>query len=85
MRFIKKKLMEKPISALMALCLIEGIDTIGIERTRDDLSNLILLMAGQTYPEGGVRPGDTPLFTAPDQDSGVSARVRRIREQAESA
>ncbi|NGX44895.1 MAG: hypothetical protein K940chlam2_00035 [Chlamydiae bacterium] len=93
MRFNKKKLMEKPISALMATIHIEGIDATGIERTREGLSDLILLMAGQTYPYGGAEPvsGAEPVIgpnlQAPNQDKvpGASPRILRIREQAEAS
>jgi len=89
MRFTKKSLMEKSTTALMAIVHIEGINPVGIERTKDDLSNLILLMAGQTYPDGGAEPNlvNGPNLQAPNQDSnpGASARILRIREQAEAA
>ncbi len=86
MRYTKKILMEKPITALMAIVHIERIDPVGIERSRDELSNLILLMGGQTWPDGGAEPGIAPNLQAPNQDPdpGASTRILRIREQAEA-
>ncbi len=84
MRFNKQSLMKKTPNALVAIAHVEGIDATGIERTREDLSKLILLMATRAYPHSGPPPG--PGFEAPRQDPapGASPRILRIRKQAEA-
>lgn len=87
MRFNKKKLMEKRIPALQAIAFIEGIDTSGLaEISRDSLSDIILLMAGDVYPHTGPPPNLGPGFQAPNQDpvSNVSVRVQRIRDSSQA-
>ena len=77
MRFEKEKLMEKNLSALSAIALIENVETTDLkEITRDSLSDLILLMAhdGLQHVLGSPVPNSHAL----NQDTGVSLRIQRI-------
>lgn len=89
MRFNKKKLMEKRVSALMAIVHIEGIDVTGLaEVTQDSLSDVIMLMAGDVRSHSGSlssNPGPGPPAPNQDPTPGASPRILRIREQAEMA
>lgn len=87
MRFSKKKLMKKSLSALQAVAFIEGIDITGLsEITQESVAEVIVLMASDVYPHSGPPPsvGPPPITQAPNQDTGVSLRIQRIRDSQES-